>query len=98
MSNLRVGLFGPGAVTMDGRPVKLKPLTMTVLIRLIVADGTPVGVDELYRDCWPPAELVVGDYKTQVQKRVLEIRRAVDPGWSSESGLGSLVLPAERGR
>jgi DNA-binding SARP family transcriptional activator len=98
MSELRVSLFGPGAVTMDGRPVKLKPLTMTVLIRLIVADGTPVGVDELYRDCWPPAELVVGDYKTQVQKRVLEIRRAVDPGWSSESGLGSLVLPAERGR
>ena len=52
MSKLRVGLFGPGAVTVDGRPVKLTPLTMTVLIRLIVADGLPVTVDDLYRDCW----------------------------------------------
>lgn len=98
MSELRVGLFGPGAVAVDGRPVKLKPLTMTVLIRLILADGAPIAVDELYRDCWPPAELVVGDYKTQVQKRVLEIRRAIDPGWSSGSGQESAVLPAERGR
>jgi len=98
MSELRARLFGSAAITADGRPVKLKPLTMTVLIRLVVADGAPVGVDELYRDCWPPAELVVGDYKTQVQKRILEIRRAVDPGWSSGSGQKSSMLPAERGR
>jgi hypothetical protein len=71
---------------------------MTVLIRLIIADGLPVTVDELYRDCWPPTELVIGEYKTQVQKRILEIRRAVDPGWSSDSRQGSTVLPAERGR
>jgi DNA-binding SARP family transcriptional activator len=98
MSALMVRLFGPGAVAVDGRQVKLKPLTMAVLIRLIVADGAPVAVDDLYRDCWPAAELVVGDYKTQVQKRVLEIRRALDPCWSSESGQGSSVLPTERGR
>lgn len=98
MSELRARLFGPAAITADGRPVKLKPLTMTVLIRLIVADGAPVGVDELYRDCWPPAEFVTGDYKTQVQKRILEVRRVVDPGWSSGSGQGSPTLPTERGR
>jgi DNA-binding SARP family transcriptional activator len=98
MSELRVRLFGPGAVTVDGSPVKLKPLTMTVLIRLIVANGAPVAVDEIYRDCWPSAGFVFGDYKTQVQKRVLEIRRVVDPGWSSESGQRSQALPAERGR
>jgi DNA-binding SARP family transcriptional activator len=98
MSDLRVRLFGPGAVTVDGQPVKLKPLTMTVLIRLIVADGLPVTVDELYRDCWPPAELVVGPYKTQVQKRILEIRRAAEPGRSGDSRQVSTVLPAERGR
>lgn len=83
---------------MDGRPVKLKPLTVAVLIRLIVADGAPVTVDALFRDCWPPAEAVVGEYRTQVQKRILEIRRALDPQWSSESGEQSPVLPTERGR
>jgi hypothetical protein len=83
---------------MDGRPVKLKPLTVAVLIRLIVADGAPVTVDALFRDCWPPADLVVGEYRTQVQKRILEIRRALDPQWSSESGEKSQVLPTQRGR
>jgi DNA-binding SARP family transcriptional activator len=95
---LRVRLFGLAAIEMDGRPVKLKPLTVAVLIRLIVADGAPVTVDALFRDCWPPAELVVGEYRTQVQKRILEIRRALDPQWSSESGEQSRVLPTQRGR
>jgi Domain of unknown function (DUF6430)/Bacterial transcriptional activator domain len=98
MPGLRVRLFGPASVAVHGRPAKLKPLTMAVLIRLIVADGAPVTVDELFRDCWPPAELIVGDYRTQVQKRILEIRRVVDPKWSSESGEESRVLPTQRGR
>jgi DNA-binding SARP family transcriptional activator len=98
MPGLQVRLFGPASVTVDGRPAKLKPITMAVLIRLIVAEGAPVTVDELFRDCWPPGEQVFGDYRTQVQKRILEIRRAVDPGWSSESGEESRVLPTQRGR
>jgi hypothetical protein len=48
--------------------------------------GAPVTVDDLFRDCWQPAGFIAGDYRTQVQKRILEIRRAVDPAWSSESG------------
>ncbi len=71
---------------------------MAVLIRLIIADGTPVTVDALFRDCWPPAELIVGEYRTQVQKRILEIRRVLDPTWSSESGEDSRVLSTQRGR
>ncbi len=71
---------------------------MAVLIRLIVANGTPVTVDALFRDCWPSAELVVGEYRTQVQKRILEIRRVLDPRWSAESGEESAVLPTQRGR
>jgi DNA-binding SARP family transcriptional activator len=98
MPGLRVRLFGSASVAVDGRPVKLKPLTMTVLIRLIVADSAPVTVKDLFQDCWPPAELIVGDYRTQVQKRILEIRRALDPEWSSESGEESKVLPTQRGR
>lgn len=98
MPGLRVRLFGPAFVAAHERPAKLKPLTMTVLIRLIVAEGAPVTVDELFRDCWPPAELIVGDYRTQVQKRILEIRRVVDPEWSGESGAESQVLPTQRGR
>jgi DNA-binding SARP family transcriptional activator len=98
MPGLRVGLFGLASVALDGQLVKLKPLTTAVLIRLIVADGAPVTVDELFRDCWPPAELLIGDYRTQVQKRILEIRRVLDPKWSSESGEESQVLPTQRGR
>lgn len=97
MTGLRVKLFGPGSVVLDGRAEKLKPITMAVLIRLVVADGAPVSVDDLYRDCWPSAERIPDDSRTQVQKRVLEIRRAVDPGWSGRSGRESLVS-AERGR
>jgi hypothetical protein len=85
-------------VEADGRTAKVKPLTIAVLTRLIVADGTPVSIDALFRDCWPPAEVVVGDYKTQVQKRILEIRRILDPQWSSEAGEESRVLPTMRGR
>jgi hypothetical protein len=40
----------------------------------------------------------VDDFRTQVQKRILEIRRAVDPGWPGEPGNESPVLPTERGR
>jgi hypothetical protein len=93
-----VRLFGLAAVEANGQPVKLKPLTIAVLIRLIVANGAPVTVDALFRDCWPPAERLVGEYRTQVQKRILEIRRALDPGWSCESGAESRVLPTHRGR
>lgn len=98
MFGLRVNLFGPGSVVLHGQPKKLKPITLAVLLRLTVADGAPVSVDELYRDCWPSAEPVPDDYKTQVQKRIHEIRRAIDPGWSGQTGAQSRLLPAERGR
>jgi len=98
MGGLRVKLFGSASVAMHGQPVKLKPITMTVLIRLIVADGAPVTVDELFKDCWPPADLIVGDYRTQVQKRIHEIRRVLEPERSSESAQESKVLPTQRGR
>jgi DNA-binding SARP family transcriptional activator len=98
MSDLRMGFFGPASVTVDGQAVKLRPITMAVLIRLLIAEGAPVTVDTIYRDCWPAAEQIVGDYRTQVQKRILEIRRALDPEWSSDSGEESSVLPTQRGR
>src|SRR5437868_2082787 len=98
MNGLQVRLLGSASVTLDGQPLKLKPLTLAVLIRLIVADGASVTADQLYRDCWPSADRIVGDYRTQVQKRILQIRRAVDPGWSSVSGVESRVLSTERGR
>ena len=31
MSNLRMGFFGPASITVDGQPVKLRPITMAVL-------------------------------------------------------------------
>lgn len=98
MSNLRMGFFGPASITVDGQPVKLRPITMAVLTRLLIAEGAPVTVDRIYQDCWIGSEQIFGDYRTQVQKRILEIRRAIDPGWSSDSGAESGVLPTVRGR
>jgi DNA-binding SARP family transcriptional activator len=95
MPGLRVALFGPASVVVDGQRMKLKPLATAVLIRLVIAGGAPVTVDDLFRDCWPPAELIVGDYRTQVQKRILEIRRVVDPEWSGEE---ARALHTQRGR
>ena len=85
-------------ITVDGQPVKLRPITMAVLIRLLIAEGAPVTVDRIYQDCWIETEQIFGDYRTQVQKRILEIRRALDPEWSSDSGAESGVLPTVRGR
>ena len=100
MGGLRVKLFGPTAITASGQPVTLQPLASAVLIRLIVAEGTPVSVYELYRDCWPHAVRAGDSYRSehqkrvdrmQVQKRVLQIRQAIDPDWPGKSGGKSLV-------
>ena len=50
MPGLRVRLFGRTAVEANGRPADLTPTTTAVLIRLLVADGAAVTVDEIIRD------------------------------------------------
>ncbi|MEZ7002360.1 macro domain-containing protein [Streptomyces sp. AD55] len=96
MARIRVSVLGPATLEVDGVPVRLTPLTKRLLVRLVAAEGEPVPVQVLRRDVW-----AVGDERhsqahrrrNEVQKRVLELRRALDPG---QSGAGSRVLRTEQ--
>ena len=99
MSDLRIRAFGPTELKAGGRLVPLTPTTRRLLIRLIAADRQPVPVSELHHDIWGRwgpsqgrARLTRGE-RTEVQKRVLELRRALD---TARPGLGSEVLVTDQ--
>jgi DNA-binding SARP family transcriptional activator len=92
---LRVRLFGRLSIEVNGQPVKLTPTATLVLIRLLIADGDPVTVDELFRDVWSRSGMTDRDDRIKVQKRILEIRGALDQDHPGET---SRFLRTERGR
>ena len=94
MPGLRVRLFGRTFVEVNGRPAEPTPTTTAVLIRLLVAEGAPVTVDEIVRDVWSESRRVKRLDRTKVQRRILEIRETVDPDYPGEK---SRVLLTERG-
>jgi Domain of unknown function (DUF6430)/Bacterial transcriptional activator domain len=79
---VRVGVLGPTIVSLDGNGVHLTPRTVRLLLRLTAADGEAVTASDLYLDLWgrPPRGLVVRRHRVQVQQRVLELRRKLEPG------------------
>lgn len=86
---IRVEVLGPLRLLVDGRPAALTPLTRRVLARLVVANGEAVSIEHLYRDVWdiregyhPAAKLSRND----VQKRVVELRRAMAGGDDPHGG------------
>jgi hypothetical protein len=95
MLRLRVRLFGRGVIEVNGHATELTPTTACVFIRLLAAGGAPVTVDEIYRDIWPGSGPIDREGRTRVQRRILEIREAVDPGNPGEK---SRVVLTERGR
>ena len=95
MPRLRVRLFGRAVIEVNGRTVELTPTTTVVFIRLLVAGGAPVTVDEVYRDIWPSSGSIDREGRTRVQRRILEIRENVDP---DNPGEKSRVVRTERGR
>jgi DNA-binding SARP family transcriptional activator len=95
MPTLRVRLFGRAVIEVDDRAVELTPTTTVVLVRLLITGGAPVTVDEIYRDIWPDAGAIDREGRTRVQRRILEIRQAVDP---ANPGENSPVVRTERGR
>ncbi|SCF11694.1 transcriptional activator domain-containing protein [Micromonospora haikouensis] len=93
---VRVRLFGRTTIELDGVATPLPPTTATVLIRLLLAAGEPLTVDELFRDVWAPRSGPVDrPGKIFVQKRILELRKLLDP---LRPGERSEILRTERGR
>jgi DNA-binding SARP family transcriptional activator len=95
MLRLRVRLFGRAIIEVNDRAAELTPTTTVVFIRLLIADGAPVTVDEIYRDIWPDSGPIDREGRTRVQRRMLEIRETVDP---DNPGENSRVVRTERGR
>jgi DNA-binding SARP family transcriptional activator len=92
---VQVGVLGPTRLSVDGAERHLTPLTIKLLLRLIVAEGEAVPADRLYRDLWevPENDRVEREQRNEVQKRVHELRRAMDPDGKGES---SNLLHTER--
>ncbi len=82
MGRVRVGVLGVTTVTLDGESIHLTPRTVRLLLRLVVAEGEAVTASQLFLDLWPPP--LVGQVgrgeRNEVQKRVLELRRKMEPG------------------
>jgi Domain of unknown function (DUF6430)/Bacterial transcriptional activator domain len=98
VGHVRVGVLGPTTVSLDGATVRLTPLTIRLLLRLVAAGGEAVTVSELYRDLWgrPPRGVIDRAQRVQVQQRVLELRQKLDPGQPPETARypGTESVPA----
>ncbi len=72
-----------GATTLErgGARIRLTPLTAKLLLRLVAAEGEAVASGELYADLWgrPERGRITRAHRTEVQKRVLQLRRALEP-------------------
>ncbi|MFD5629722.1 macro domain-containing protein [Streptomyces sp. NPDC127072] len=95
-TRIQVKVLGPVQLEIDGVPVRLTPLTTRLLVRLVAAEGEAVPVRQLRRDVWgladEPRHLAQRN-RNEVQKRVLELRRALDPG---QDGTAARVLRTEQ--
>jgi hypothetical protein len=82
-----VGVLGPTVVSVNGDPIHLTPLTVLMLLRLVAAEGEAVTASDLYLDLWgrPPRGIVERAHRVQVQQRVLELRRKLEPEQPPES-------------
>jgi DNA-binding SARP family transcriptional activator len=80
-TRLRFSGFGPFRADVDGATAVLPPITRTMLARLVLARGSLVDADDLYRDSWPdPAPVLRREQRVAVHKRIAELRRWLAPG------------------
>ncbi len=77
-TELRLRGFGLFRAEVDGAPAPLPPITRTMLARLVLARGSLVDADDLYRDSWPePAPTLRREQRVAVHKRIVELRRCL---------------------
>ncbi|MFE2523936.1 macro domain-containing protein [Streptomyces sp. NPDC059382] len=94
-AGVRIALLGRVRVRVGDEEVPLPPTATAVLARLLLAEGEAVTVEELYRDVWEPGPGPVSRaHRVSVQKRILQLRRALPP---DEDGEPSSVVTTEYG-
>lgn len=95
MARIRVNVLGPVRVEVDGQVATLSPRALRILMRLVVADGQPVGVKQLRWDLWREVDGLrqARNGRNQVQKGISELRAMLDP---DRSGVAAEVLRTER--
>ncbi len=96
MARIRVSVLGPVTLEVDDVPVRLTPLTTRLLVRFVAAEGEAVPVRQLRREVWGLATELPHQAqrsRNEVQKRVLELRRALDP---EQTGEGARMLRTEQ--
>ncbi|HEV2638889.1 MAG TPA: macro domain-containing protein [Actinocrinis sp.] len=95
-ARLRVRDLGPIKLEVGGVTVRLAPYTSRLLARLVAAEGQAVAVRRLYRDVWARDFDVPHQEqrnRNEVQKRVLELRRALD---RAGAGTGRRLLQTDQ--
>ena len=91
---LRFSGFGMFRAEVDGVTAPLPPITRTMLARLVLARGSLVDADDLYRDSWPdPALTLRREQRVAVHKRIAELRRHLAAGQITDD---TSVLLTER--
>jgi hypothetical protein len=97
---VRLRVLGATTVTLDGKLVHLTPGTVRLLLRLVAAEGKAVTASQLFLDLWPPPLLgrVGQRERNEVQKRVFELRRKMEPGQPTSAALlvRTESVPTER--
>ncbi|MEO3808979.1 dynamin family protein [Sphaerisporangium sp. B11E5] len=76
MGRIHVGVLGPVTVQRDGEDVRLSPASVRVLLRLVAAEGRPVPAGELWGGTGEFGRIE----RSELQKRVAELRRALGTG------------------
>ncbi|WP_406738604.1 bacterial transcriptional activator domain-containing protein [Streptomyces sp. NBC_00853] len=102
MTDVYVSVLGATTLERGGAGIRLTPLTTKLLLRLVAAEGEAVASGDLYTDLWgkPERGRITRAHRTEVQKRVLELRRALEPapGGADESVLRTEQMLTQGGQ
>jgi DNA-binding SARP family transcriptional activator len=85
---IEIAVLGPLTLWVDGVQVALTVSEAKTLALLVAADGVPVPVSALHAELWPDSLDSTHrrrGSRTDVQKRILRLRRAMDPDGTDDA-------------